>query len=92
MTKKNVVRLNISGFPEELKDEIVQWGESVVPKVSISELFIKLAQDWRDDIAGFERRYGIRRIGEPTPDDDAARRKAARIAELKRQLAEEEGR
>ena len=92
MTKKKVVRLNISGFPEELKDEIAQWGESVVPKVGISELFIKLAQDWRDDIVGFERKYGIRRIGDPTVNDDAVRRKAAKIAELKRQLAEEEGR
>ncbi|MCP4936892.1 MAG: hypothetical protein GY927_22485 [bacterium] len=90
MAKQNVVRLNTSGFPEELKHKIVAWGQSIVPQWTISQLIVVLCQEWEDDIAGFERRHQIRKKEESVIDDKEAKRQAW-IADLKRQLAEAEG-
>lgn len=92
MENKNVVRLNISGFPKDLKDFIIRWTKNTVPNVSMSELFIKLAQDWKEDIPGFERRHRIQRMGGESAVDDEEAERRAKMAELRRQLAELEGR
>ena len=85
--KQGTERLNTSGFPTELKEKMVEWGQSVTPEWSLSRLIAVICQDWADNIPEFERKHQIRKKGESTVDNTEARRQAE-IAEMERKLAE----